>query len=101
MTQLSQFIKWQLRDFGRMFKSITVANICVFLLGSQLASILISVGKNDQATIDLLMLTIPVTLLVWFFSFAVEIQWERFKREQKRVMDNLKTGVVGIPPKQP
>lgn len=90
MNQLKQFIKWQFRDFGRVLKSITVANVCVFLLGSQFASVLIAVGKGDQATLDLLMLTIPVTLLVWFFAFAVEIQWDRFKREQERIMNTLK-----------
>lgn len=90
MTQLTQFIKWQFRDFGRMLKCITVANVCVFLLGSQLASILIAVGKNDQATLDLLMVTIPMTLLVWVFAFTVEIQWDRFKREQEQIVNTLK-----------
>lgn len=90
MTQLSQFVKWQLRDLVRTFKSITVMNVCIFLLGAQFASVLISMGKNDQATLDLLMLTIPVTVLIMFAAFVAEIQWDRFKREQERVMNNLK-----------
>lgn len=90
MTQLTQFIKWQFRDFGRALKCITVAKVCVFLLGAQFASVLIALSKGDQATLDWLMLTIPVTLLVWFFAFAMEIQWDRFKREQEQIVNMLK-----------
>lgn len=90
MTQLSQFIKWQFRDFGRMLKCITVAKVCVFLLGAQFASVLIALNKGDQATLDMLMLTIPVTVLIMCFAFAVEIQWDRFKREQEQIVNMLK-----------
>ena len=90
MTQLTQFLFWQLREFGQAFRGITVSKVCVFLLGAQLASILIAVGKNDTNALDMLSLTIPVTLLVMAFSWIVEIQWDRFKREQEQIMKTLK-----------
>lgn len=98
MNQLGQFIKWQFRDFGRMFKTITPTKVFVFLLGAQLGSIIIALGNNDKNTLDTLSLTIPLTVLFFVLSMIVEMQWDRFKRDQERVMNNLK---VGQPPQQP
>ena len=90
MTQLTQFLFWQLREFGQALRGITVNKVCVFLLGAQCASILIAIGKNDTNTLDMLSLTIPVTMLVMGVSWIVEIQWDRFKREQEQIMKTLK-----------
>lgn len=101
MTQLKQFILWQFRDVVRAVKSVTVMNVCVFLLGAQIASVIISMIKNGRATLELLMFTIPVTVLIMFISLVIEIQWNRFTRDQQRVIDNLKTGIANAPPKKP
>lgn len=90
MTQLFQFVKWQFREFGKALRGITVNKVCVFLMVAQLVVILLAVGRNDKETLDLLSLTIPVTLLIMFISFAVEMQWDRFKRDQERIINTLK-----------
>lgn len=90
MTQVNQFLLWQLRDFWRACHGITVNKVCVFLLGAQLASMISAVLRDDRAALDLLSLTIPVTVLTMFVSFVIEMQWHRFQREQERIMNTLK-----------
>lgn len=90
MTQVKQFLLWQLRDFWSACRGITVNKVCVFLLGAQLASMISAVLRDGRDTLDLLSITIPVTVLVMSVSFAIEIQWDRFQREQERIMNTLK-----------
>lgn len=90
MTQLSQFIKWQFRDFSRMFKGITFNKVVVAILGAQLGSIFVAIAYGHTDTLNVLALTIPITGMVIVLGLFFEMQWDRFKRDQERVMKTLK-----------
>lgn len=90
MTQLSQFIKWQFRDFGRMFKAITFTRAVVALLGAQLGCIFVALAHGYKDTLELLALTIPLTGMVFVLGLFFEMQWDRFTREQEKLLNTLK-----------
>lgn len=90
MTQLTQFFKWQFRDFCQVCASITVNKICLFLLGSQFAAAMIAAGRLDMVTLDILAVTTPVTFVIMCISWGIQMQWARFKRDQERIMNTLR-----------
>jgi len=90
MTQLNQFLLWQLREFASIFKDLTIGKVTVLLLGAQFGHLvyhLLSTGSLPQ---DCVMLyTIPLTMVLAAIAEMFKIQWDRFKREQERVVKNL------------
>lgn len=90
MNQIGQFICWLGRDFLSLFNGLTPSKIFTLLLGAQLGTILIATITRDLALQEFLLYSVPATLLVMVLCLFIEVQWDRFKRDQERVIKNLK-----------
>lgn len=89
MTQLKQFLLWQLRDFASIFKDLTIGKVAALLLGAQVGHVAYHLLEHGSYH-GIVLYTIPLTLLLSCIAWMVEIQWDRFKRDQDRIMNTLK-----------
>ena len=90
MNQIVQFIKWLGRDFLSMFKNITVSGVFALAAGAQAGSAVIAMGTKNDEVLSVLAVSMPITVALYIIGLFVGMQWDRFKQDQQRVLNNLK-----------
>lgn len=89
MTQIWQFILWNIRDIGKLIKSgMNASNVFAIAIGYQLGNIVWDMHKTGEYT-GIMIVTLPITLLLIPVYWWLQVRWDQFKTEQQHLLDIL------------